>query len=213
MDLIENSKNEIQKQFANSNITMLIIEKAKVQQKYIASTVNNMISELIDWRTCSEEALDRWGMILQMPRIFKLADGTFYKVPVDEYRYFISVAFLRTNWQGDLYSANEALKNIYNSRGICQILDYCDMQFISYVMLFDMPAEVNYILTNYDILPKIAGLGIKIIVRDKYYFALKPYNRNIPKNVTTGMNDYEDDNIKVQQGKKTGTLSYYNEDE
>jgi hypothetical protein len=210
MDLIENSKNEIQKQFANGNITLLIIEKAKVYQKYIGDSINNTLSELIDWRTCSDEALDRWGQLLQMPRIYKLANNTYYKLPTNEYRYFIGVAFMRTGWRGDLYSANEKLKEIYKDRGVVQILDNSDMTFINYIFLMDMPSEVDYILQNYDILPKISGLGVKIIVRDKYYFSNKPFTQDLPENVTTGYNDYTDGNIKVEEGKDVGFLGYNN---
>jgi hypothetical protein len=207
-DFVNNSKNEIQKQFANSNITQLIIQKAIVQQKYIGKTIDNMISELVDWRTCSGEALDRWGQILQVPRVYRMELGGYYTVPDDEYRYFIGIGFFRTNWKGDLYSANETLREIYGERGTCQILDNCDMQFTSYVFLMNTSKEVDYILANYDILPRISGLGVSIIVRDKYYYANQPTNYKLPGNTTTGINDFNDDNVKVMNEDEVGTLSY-----
>jgi hypothetical protein len=73
---------------------------------------------------------------------------------------------------------NERVSAILADQGSVYVLDSNNMQFITYVFGFQPNSALQFILENFDVLPRPAGVGIKYIISTRPAFGFGTFNKN-----------------------------------
>jgi hypothetical protein len=73
---------------------------------------------------------------------------------------------------------NERLKAILGEFGNVYVLDGNNMRYVTYVFGFQPNSALQFILENFDVLPRPAAVGVKIIVSTRPAFGFGGFNQN-----------------------------------
>ena len=72
---------------------------------------------------------------------------------------------------------NAMLKSLFGSQGVAYVLDGLDMT-CEYVFTFQPSSEVLFVLEQFDLLPRPAGVGIRLTILGSPIFGFGQYNEN-----------------------------------
>ena len=190
----ENTINILQRQYLYTNIANLAVNKAKIFDKYITNEQNAFISEILNIKTCSSQALDNyWGKIFKITRTFYNSDTQQeFTLTDDEFREIIYLRAFATSWDGCLFSLNEFLGQLFQERGEVGVIDALNMTTLIFSFDFKLKDWELYLFKNTNILPRPAGVGsqISIINTDQEYFGFASYNLTIQSPITVGFGTY-----------------------
>ena len=73
---------------------------------------------------------------------------------------------------------NTRMKAILGQYGGVYVLDGNNMQFVTYVFGFQPNSALQFVLENFDVLPRPAGVGVKYIVSTRPAFGFGSFNQN-----------------------------------
>jgi hypothetical protein len=73
---------------------------------------------------------------------------------------------------------NERVSDILGDFGKVYVLDGNNMQYVTYVFGFQPNSALQFILENFDVLPRPAGVGVKIVVSTRPAFGFGTFNKN-----------------------------------
>jgi hypothetical protein len=73
---------------------------------------------------------------------------------------------------------NERMKAILGQYGSVYVLDGNNMEYVTYVFGFQPNSALQFILENFDVLPRPAAVGVKYIVSTRPAFGFGSYNQN-----------------------------------
>lgn len=73
---------------------------------------------------------------------------------------------------------NEFLKGLFGDQGTVYVIDSYDMSFVTFLFTFTPDSHLQFILENYDLLPRPATVGAQWIVQRDPAFGFGPYNLN-----------------------------------
>ena len=193
MSFKEHITNIIQKQYADSNVADLLLNKASVWDKFFGLISERFLKEVLNFDTCSSEALDNyWGKLFKITRNFTNEDGETFSLTDEQFREVLKIRAFGTSWNGTVRQMNIFLPNIFGERGKIYMLDPQDMTYQIFLFQFELEDWEKYLFNNYDILPRCAGVGSQIqIVEPVDYFALKSYGQIYEFPGTTGFQTYE----------------------
>jgi hypothetical protein len=201
-DFEEITKNILQFQYDGTNIANLLLNKATVYNKYIGSLTASFRNEILNYNTCTAEALDYiWGKLFKISRVFKNKDGVTFSLTDDQFREIIKIKAFCTDWDGSINTANNFLRELFGERGVVYIIDNQTMNISTYVFKFELEDWEKLLFTKYDILPRPAGVNTEILQIFDRYFGLREYDDYIDNPLAVGFTEYEEE----QEGK---TLNY-----
>lgn len=73
---------------------------------------------------------------------------------------------------------NEFLKGLFGDQGTVYVIDSYDMSFVTFLFTFTPDSHLQFILENYDLLPRPAAVGAQWVVQREPAFGFGPYNLN-----------------------------------
>lgn len=99
---------------------------------------------------------------------------TYLRLADDMYKVMLNCVLLKTTTDCSLESINAYCKHLFTQMGgSAFIRDSEDMEFTYFIFRFKMPDWFKYIIDNYDILPRAAGVGMKYFESEAYYIGFK----------------------------------------
>ena len=152
----------IQAQYRNTNLEKLIYGIIELRTKNIIRAYESLIRDNISLSTAKGDGLDLWGVILGLSRHILLEDNSIYELTDDEMRTLLITLYQKQYINLNINSVNSFAKEVFANYGNVKIGDTNDMSYIIYEFTETLPDWLRFLLLNKDILPRPAGVGIKI---------------------------------------------------
>lgn len=193
MSQFENIINEIQAQYRDTNISELIQGIIEIKKKYILGAINSLVNDNLSISSAKGIGLDLWGNLLHLSRFIPSESGDSYAYfnfndknfktngglifynknrpnygELDDiyYRQLLLIIYQSYFLNSSIPTLNQFTLESLADYGSVYVRDTTDMSYQIYIFNNKIPAWLNYMMTNYDILPRPAGVGSKIIERD-----------------------------------------------
>lgn len=158
---------------------------------------NNWVRDVFNIDTANQFGLAVWGRILDVkmqvtsaPDVGKAAfgfgaanrnfeNGNFANkisntigLTIDQQRLVIRLRYFKLTARGTVPETNRFLKQIFTDEGQGRVFvsDPYDMSFVTYFFEQAPTSQVQFILDNYDLLPRPAGVGIKYQIQTRPSF-------------------------------------------
>lgn len=97
---------------------------------------------------------------------------------LDQKRILLKLQYYKLISRCTVPEINARMKAILGQYGSVYVLDGNDMQYTTYVFGFQPNSALQFILENYDVLPRPAAVGVKIIVSTRPAFGFGAFNQN-----------------------------------
>jgi hypothetical protein len=159
--------------------------------------------DVFDLRTANDFGLAVWGAILDLPLVSSTTgsgarevfgfgsynanffgpsgfgrdnDGTL-GLTTEQKRLALRLRFFQLVTDGTVWDANNFLAALFGDQGNVYVLDNLDMT-ITYVFTFQPTPQVLFVLEQFDLLPRPAGVGVTVLVNPGDSFGFDPYYLN-----------------------------------
>lgn len=164
---------------------------------------SDWITNVFDLRTANDFGLTVWSILLGVPLSITLAPdyldkrvfgyGQYHKnfassnygnktqtevvLTQAQKRIVIQLRYYQLVSRGTVPQTNKFLASVFSDFGPAYVLDGLNME-IDYTFGFSLPAQLQFVLTHYDILPRPAGVGVsyRVITRDTFGYG--PFHKN-----------------------------------
>lgn len=179
----------LQRQYGYTNVAALMIERAKLYNRYVGDLAQTFGEEILDYNTCVSSALDYfWGRLFKISRTFTGENGQTFTLTDEQFREIIKIRAFETTWDGSVESMNTFLAALFKNRGKTYMIDPQNMTTIIFVFNFVLEDWELYLFTHKDILPRPAGVGVEIDIFDTpyKYFGFELTNQIIESPITVG---------------------------
>lgn len=166
----------IQAQYRGTNLEALIEALVVVRKKYVLGAYKSLVIDNLSLTTARGDALDMWGRLLGLWR-FVLIDsvgGIKYEMSDDEFRTLLVCLAQKQFCTPNIKSVNDFVREVFSGYGDVEILDTNDMTYLIYTFNQALPSWLNYCFNNRDILPRPAGVGVKIEQNVFFFFGFNP---------------------------------------
>ncbi|MBR2149620.1 MAG: DUF2612 domain-containing protein [Campylobacter sp.] len=207
MKQFEQIINEIQAQYRDTNIADLIKGIIEIKRKYILMAIYSLVNDNLSISSAKGIGLDLWGNLLHLSRFipsdgganytyfnfndknFKTNGGLiFYNAnrpsygELDDfyYRQLLLIIYQSYFLNSSIPTLNLFTLESFADYGYVYVRDTTDMSYQVFIFNNKIPLWLKYMMTNYDILPRPAGVGSKIIERDIRRFGFgadKPFDK------------------------------------
>ena len=181
----DSALNVLERQFGYTNIAALMVERAKVWDRFIGDIVTDLVNQFFNIDECLPVALENyWGKLLGITRVFDDGNGNVYTLTDDEFREIIKIKLFF--WDGTLVSLNDFFRNIFKDRGSFFAVDSQDMTMVKFIIGFALTANEAAMFTKFDIFPRPAGIGskVQVIPSDQKYFGFCGVNQYTESPIT-----------------------------
>ena len=162
---------------------------------------NNWLVDIFNLKTATQFGCDVWALILGVPlqsiapeeskinwgfghyrKNFThgnfTALGSNIALSLEQRRIVLQIAYYKTFLRCTVPEINQMLADVLGNYGGAYILDGNDMSYTVYVLNFQPTDELLYVLQNFDILPRPAGVGLKVIVSTRPVYGFGNFNKN-----------------------------------
>lgn len=160
------------------------------------------VRDVFDMRTANLFGLRVWSIILDLPlnfavpintsksfgfgafnanfnrRGFALDSGNSATVDLEDARLLLRLRYLQLICYPSIPEINRILKTVFSDRGGGYALDSLDMGYVTYVFGFTPGSTLASLLFQYDVLPRPAGVGSRILIEGAKKFGFGQYNAN-----------------------------------
>lgn len=184
---------QIQAQYRDTNISELIKGIMEIKRKYILGAMNSLVNDNLSISSAKGIGLDLWGNLLHLSRYipsdggenytyfnfnsknFKTNGGLiFYNenrpsyTGLDDvyYRQLLLIIYQSYFLNSSIPTLNQFTLESFADYGDVYVRDTTNMSYQVYIFNNKIPLWLNYMMSNYDILPRPAGVGSRIIERD-----------------------------------------------
>lgn len=183
---------QIQAQYRDTNIKELISGIIEIKRKYIYMAIKSLLNDNLSISTAKGVGLDLWGNLLHLSRYIPSDKGenyAYFNFNVKNFKSNGGLIFYNANkpnyaslddlyyrqlllilYQG--YFLNSDIPNLtlfsresLSTYGDLYIRDSLKMDWQIYVFNSKIPVWLNFMMSNFDILPRPAGVGSKIVER------------------------------------------------
>lgn len=186
-DLYQTAPNEVQAQYRDGNIKELIQGISDIKKKFIQNAILSLSNDNLSITSAKGDGLDMWGNLLKFYRhipddtgssgdvnYFNFGDKNFVNLqflnpnapnystlPDNLYRRFLVLIYQQMFIINTIPNVNEFINSFFSEYDNIVVRDTRDMSFIVYIFggTNPMPTWLKWVLTNYDILPRPAGVG------------------------------------------------------
>lgn len=193
MKQFETIISEIQAQYRDTNIAELIKGIIEIKKKYILGAIYSLVNDNLSISTAKGIGLDLWGNLLHLSRFIPSESGDSYAYfnfndknfksngglifynknrpnygELDDiyYRQLLLIIYQSYFLNSSIPTLNQFTLESLADYGSVYVRDTTDMSYQIYIFNNKIPPWLNFMMTNYDILPRPAGVGSKIIERD-----------------------------------------------
>jgi Protein of unknown function (DUF2612) len=162
---------------------------------------SNWVTDVFDLKTANDFGLSVWALILNLP-LSVIAPGTGARVvfgfginnsnfnnsnfgrdgdsvislTTEQRRLLLRLRWFQLISDGTIPHINFALRDVFGPN-FGYVLDHYDMT-ASYVFSDALPSAVQFVLQQFDILPRPAGVKIDILINPQDVFGFAPYYLN-----------------------------------
>lgn len=186
-DLYQVSVDDVQAQYRDTNIQKLITGIADIKNRYLKKGFESLKNDNLLITTAKEDGLDLWGNLLHFYRhiptdggadaginYFNFNNKNFVRLqfknpnqkdygtlPDDIYRRLLTLLYQGMFILNTIPNLNSFVNEFFTEYDRIVIRDALDMSFVVYVFQSGnpMPIWLKWILSNYDLLPRPAGVG------------------------------------------------------
>lgn len=109
---------------------------------------------------------------------FGVISGSAQKLTIDQQRLVIRFRYFQLTSRCTVPEINDFLAYIFKDQGSAYVLDPRDMSFVLYTFGFAPDSQLQFILDEYDLLPRPAGVGVKWQAQVAPSFGFGVYNLN-----------------------------------
>lgn len=191
--------------------------QALLQQKQDWYTINqtefwqNWYKDVFDLRTANDFGLSVWAIILEVPLIAQIApsdenqpafgfeenyqnfeNGNFVSktsttinLTTAQKRMILQLRYFQLVSNGTVPEINQFLKTLF---GDAYVLDTYDMNYAIYVFNTEVDSNIQFILENFDILPRPAAVGYRTRFARKDLFGFEEHYLNFENGVLADIN-------------------------
>jgi len=163
---------------------------------------SNWYRDVFDLTTANDFGLAVWARILGVPLVaavpasgdrpvfgfgeynlnfnngnFGVNNSGVQALTTEQKRLVLRLRYFQLISNGSIPQINYFMSLVFGSLGSVYVLDGYDMTMV-YVFTFILPASVRFVLENFDILPRPAGVELEILVQPGNAFGYDPYYLN-----------------------------------
>lgn len=161
------------------------------------------IRDVFNLQTANDFGLSVWSIVLDMPLVAQLQPtpvtkmgwgfGTYRKnfehgnfnrdgvepiiLSTEQRRLALRLRFFQLTTRGAIPEINEFLSRVFAGYGPAYVLDGLDMT-LTYVFTFSPSSQIRFILDEFDVLPRPAGVSARYIVTTVPAWGLGAYRKN-----------------------------------
>lgn len=164
---------------------------------------SDWIRDVFDLRTANDFGLTVWAQILNLPllalapasgdrEVFGFGDfnlnfenGNFGRdvdaalsLSTEQRRLALRLRYFQLVTRGTVPEVNAFLAVLFGGQGSVYVLDSLDMETATYVFDFLPDPSVTFVLEQFDLLPRPAGVGVRILINPADRFGFAPYYLN-----------------------------------
>lgn len=159
--------------------------------------------DVFDLRTANDFGLSVWARILNVP-LLAIAPGTGIRdvfgfgadnlnfdngnfgrdisaalsLTTAQRRLALRLRFYQLTTRGTVPEVNAFLAYLFGDQGDVYVLDSLNMTDATYVFTFVPDPSVTFVLQQFDLLPRPAGVGVRILINSGDQFGFAPYYLN-----------------------------------
>lgn len=175
---------------------------------------NNWVRDVFDLRTANDFGLSVWSIILNMPIIAEAGksdsdapafgfednyqnfeNGNFFslistqiKLTTKQKRLILQLRYFQLVSNGTIPEINQFLKSLF---GEAYVFDSYDMNYAVYVFTDEVDSDIQFIIDQFDLLPRPAGVGTAIIYRRDDLFGFEDNYQNFENGVLADFNSFK----------------------
>lgn len=97
---------------------------------------------------------------------------------LEQQRTVVRMRYFQITSRCTIPEINEFLKGLFGDQGTVYVIDTYDMSFVTFLFTFTPDSHLQFILENYDLLPRPASVGAQWAVQREPAFGFGPYNLN-----------------------------------
>jgi hypothetical protein len=187
-----------------ANLEGLITEKNAWYAENFTQFFDEWVVNVFDLRTANEFGLSVWAQILGLPLSLivppnqgpqwgfgpasngrqNFNNGNFgtsqagIGLTLDQKRILLQLQYYKLISRCTVPEINQRLKAILGQFGSVYVLDSNDMQFTTYVFGFQPNSALQFVLENFDVLPRPAAVGVRFVVSTRPAFGFGAFNQN-----------------------------------
>lgn len=161
----------------------------------------NWYRDVFDLRTANDFGLTVWAIILNIPLTITSGDdpdierfgfgafrlnftrgnfapsGSGVRLTTEQRRLVLRLRYFQLVSRGAIPEINQFLRSIFGELGNVYVLDGLDMT-MTYVFTFAPPKNLFFVLRNFDVLPRPAGVGVNFVITTRLVFGFGPFRAN-----------------------------------
>lgn len=112
------------------------------------------------------------------PSNFGVTSSGNQSLTIEQQRLVIKLRYFQLTSRGTVPEINRFMNQLFSSQGGVFVIDPHDMSFAIYQFNFSPDSQLRFILDEFDLLPRPAGVGVKWQVQMRPVFGFGPYNIN-----------------------------------
>lgn len=165
---------------------------------------SNWVRDVFDLRTANDFGCAVWSIILDQPLTaeigaspdtqkawgfgsfnYNFGRGNFVsrtpssaRLTTEQKRTVLRLRYFQLVSRGTVPEINQFLADLFADQGGSYVLDSLDMSFAVFVLGFRPSSALMLVLREFDLLPRPAGVGVKIIANDRAAWGFGAFRRN-----------------------------------
>lgn len=163
----------------------------------------NWLTDVFDLRTANEFGLSVWAIILEIPLSvilppsnpdkptwgfgqyrknfgngnFSSSSSTDVSLTMAQKRLVLQLRYFQLVSRGTVPEINTFLKELFKDQGLVYVLDGLNMN-ADYVFTFAPNSQLNFVLNQFDLLPRPAAVGVEVVVTSENSFGFGEFRLN-----------------------------------
>lgn len=112
------------------------------------------------------------------PSNFGVTSDQTQSLTIEQQRLVIKLRYFQLTSRGTVPEINRFLNQLFGNQGGAFVIDPHDMSFAIYQFSFNPDSQLRFILDEFDLLPRPAGVGVRWQVQMRPVFGFGQYNLN-----------------------------------
>lgn len=165
---------------------------------------SNWYNDVFNLETANDFGLSVWSIILNIPLVsaegtdepgkpvwgfgefhknfnngnFSKAAGRVINLSTEQKRIVLKLRYFQLVNRGTVPEINQFLKKLFQDSGSVYVIDSLDMSFAIFIFTFEPDSQIRFILEEFDLFPRPAGVGVKYEVITKKTWGFGQYHLN-----------------------------------
>ncbi len=165
--------------------------------------------DVFDLDTANDFGLSVWSVILDQPLVadvgvspdtqaawgfggnhHNFGHGNFIRgsrgalrLTLDQKRMILKLRYFQLVSRGTVPELNTFLARLFGTQGAAYVLDPMDMSYAVFVLDFRPNSQLSLVLDEFDLLPRPAGVGVRILITNSHAWGFGPYHKNFDHGV------------------------------